>query len=102
MPDNWYIKAAIPLSQKAAVENTLRAHGIPLEQIQELGICDAGVYLPPFLELVFPIEKEQALGIAKAIAHAAKVENPKASKIFILRDYELVHLPPQKEGSAQT
>lgn len=92
-PKLWYIKAAVPASQKEAISATLGAHGIALESMREVPLPKKD-HLPPFLELVFPVAEEDALATAKAIAHAAQTANPKASKIFLLPDTELVHLKP--------
>ncbi len=87
----WYIKAAIPASQKSAVEATLEAHGIPLNSIREVPLPEK-TPLPPFLEVVFPVDAANALATTKAIAHAAQTENPKSSKIFLLPSAHLVSL----------
>lgn len=87
----WYIKAVIPSSQKSAVESTLEAHGIPLSSIKEVPLPEKAP-LPPFLEVVFPVDETNALATTKAIAHAAQTENPKSSKIFLLPSAHLVSL----------
>ena len=91
MASTWYIKASLPLSQKASIEATLAAHGIPRNHLREVEIVD-GSHSTPFLELIFPVPYENGLMIVEALAHAAKTEMPKSSKIFLLPEEQLVTL----------
>lgn len=80
--DTWFIQTAILKTQTEAVMASLLSHGIQahtiVEQIFQPKNVDKNYTL-----LGFPISVKNALTVITAIAHAAKNDNPKSTKVFL-------------------
>lgn len=84
---NSCIRAVLPLSQRSAVKSTLAAHGVESASIEETQLAQL---MEGFFEITFAIQRDSALPIMRALAHAAQNDMPKASKVFLLNDQALV------------
>ena len=89
--DTWFIQVIILSTQKAAVEASLLSHGVPPGNIHMRAVSPEDSD-QKYTSLKFPTPIGQALTLMTAIAHAAKNEHPKSTKIFLTPDEASINL----------